>query len=233
MRYRSNNPWKFSNRGRVNKKYASKYRKAKKAKSKYSRQPLNKVGASRPVVIKKIFEGDNLQVGSVGGSGAGYFVGFTPDQLPSWSTYASLYERFKIYKIKFSIEPTTDNNSMVDAVTANRLYIQSVHSCISYLNTTAPSLATDIMNDTTYKRTRGCRKHVRTLYPRMTVDINDSVVASDTTLMNRWLSTSDGYNANMNGLRIYLDSVSSINLAYPIVYNVYVTYTIGFRGLKI
>lgn len=191
------------------------------------------MGDSRPIWYKKSFLSDDLTVGNVAGAGAGFYLQFQPNQLPAWSTYAALYEQFYLKKINVRIEPTFNGSLMVDSVAGAILYIQNIHSTIDQLNLTPPTNGSQLINDSTYKRTRNIKVHSRTFYPKMQMDINESVIDTDTTLINKWMSTTNTADAYYYGLRVYIDPVSSVVLPSNVRYNVFVTYTMGFKGLKV
>lgn len=222
---------------RKNAKFSKKkrYTKRKFVKKSYKkRMPIRynqSLGTAKPIIVTKIFQLSNLTVGAAAGAGAGYYLSFIPNTFPGWTSYSNLYEQFKLLKVKVRIEPTVNMNSMIDQTGATKMFINSIHSTIDYYNTAAPSSAGDLFNDSTYKRTRGTRNHVRTVYPKLVYDINESIIDTDNTTINKWFSISSTADASYLGLRVYIDPVS--NVVAPIEYNCYYVMTIGFRNMKI
>lgn len=194
------------------------------------------VGSVKPIWITKVFQAENLSVGATASTGEGYYLKFNIQDFPGWTNYAALYENFYLKKVLVKICPLyTANlmpNSAAPAGGSTMYFNQDVHSTIDYLNTGEPSSAVNLMNDPCYKRTKMNRDHVRTIYPKLVVDIDDTAGTTNT-VKNYWLSTNSGANDNYNGLRIWFDAVSNNALTNPIEYNVYVTYTVGFKGMNL
>jgi len=183
-------------------------------------------GGSKPIWVKKTFQADNV-VAHGNSTMSGYFLQFAPNSLPGWSNYQTLFNLFFFKKIKVTITPTSDNTIL----SAQTFFNQSVHSSIEYVDPTVPSTVVGIINDQSYKRTKSLKDHVRTLYPKVPMDINTSIVDTDTTTVNKWMHTDNSFDMLYNGLRLLLDPIASGGI--DLNFNVYVEYTIGFKDSKI
>lgn len=95
------------------------------------------------------------------------------------------------------------------------------------------------MNDRGYKRTRMHEVHKQTFVPRVPYYISNATsvtgLASDLVVAEpgtQWLSTNTSGDTPHSGMRIWIDPVADATIAAGgVVWNVFVTYDIGFRGI--
>lgn len=161
---------------------------------------------------------------------------FNPvSQIPEFATFALLYDKFKLKKLRISYEPLYNTNNAVTAVDSTGVnpsfFIQSFHSMIDTNDNTAPASIAQLMNGNQYKRTRTNRPHVRMLYPKIAVDEDDAVFGTMIQAKNGWYDTA-GSGATYLGLKIAIDALSDQVMLVPQTFNVYVRYWITFTEPK-
>lgn len=174
--------------------------------------------------FKVTTQASNVVTGGI--TGVGYYLTPQPFQtpgnggLPDAPAYISTYDSFYLQKVKISIVPVYNVNTLSQVVdpstTANGLkyYIADVHTCIDYNDTSAPTDATEIMNSPTYRRVRMNRTTVRTLYPKIPIEMGATGAFQNASCRNAWinLNTSSISTLAYQGLKLWLDPVANTTL---------------------
>jgi len=188
------------------------------------------VGDRRPLYIEKIYQSADIVVGN--GFPSGYYLGVQANNLPGWTVWSQLFNQFKIEHAEVIVTPTATCPVLSSAVLGTtNVFTGNIHSSISPYNISPPSSAAAVMNDDAYVMSRQVDTLRRSFKPFLLADINDSLVAADTTTFNRWMSCADAGNASFGGIRLFFDAQTSPPhaLANGFVFHVYVRMTIGFR----
>lgn len=121
----------------------------KKSRSKYSRGVKLSV-YKRPLFVKRTCLLDTVVLQNSGGRG----YNFQLSQLPNYSEFTSLFDRYRISGVKLKIIPTCDNNATGTSATYNapRLYY-----CWDYDDSDAPITANQMMERDNVKIKQGLR----------------------------------------------------------------------------
>lgn len=146
-----------------------------------------------------------------------------------YAAYSTLYDQYRINKIKLIITPRFDS---IDAASDDRL--GPMQSIIDYDGT--GGTPGEFVNYQTYKQTRANQKHIRTLYPRVL-----NAVAVDSTLGTfapsiakpGWFdaNTENGRSIRHYGINIYQDP-SAIGSSSTLQYDVRAIYYMSFRNVR-
>lgn len=200
-------------------------------------RPLN--ANNSQLCVQRTYQSYNLEVGTTASTGSGYMLTFTANNLPGWGAWGALFEQFQLREVTVEVIPTFTQHTMAGSLGGTPLYSQFIHSALPLTVTTPPTAASQIMNDRGYEKHRMCSSFKRTFKPiinRFVAPAN-SVTGLSTDLISDldadkiWLATNTGDDMPYNGIRLYLDSVSTASLASQVTFNVYVTYKMNFRGL--
>lgn len=209
------------------------YRKSRKSYKKYSiKAPLKMSRDGNMRIFKGCgeYQAVDLTVGQVANTGYGANFAFFFNYIPDYASLSSLYDMFRIKKIRISIIPTSNINTMYQAtnVAAGGLlnYINHIHSAIEYGILVSPTQASDLQQYQTYKKTRMTRTHTRIVYPRVHVAIctptNINVAYLEQSASNTWFDMQQAPSIAFNGLRVWLDEFSNTALVDPLTFNVYI-----------
>jgi len=171
---------------------------APKRKAVQRRKAIN-----RAIVVKKSVRYDRITTGgNVTNFGADTFE---LADIPQYLAYANLYDKFKILKVLVTYKTLTNSSHLYQSpgqvVTAG-----FVHSIIDTTDSVAPSSLADMMNDNTYRVTRGTRDHSRMIYPKFMNSVGGGVAAQS---KSGWLNT-----RNVDGVSINTVSHYSIKFAF-------------------
>lgn len=193
-----------------------------------------RIGDTRPIYVRKVFQLPDWTVATLAATGAGTYGQVQASSIPHWSSYATLYDFYKLFSVKVTIHPMANINTTGQMSNTNpAFYNSSIHSCVEYYNMTAPAFASDIMNDSSYRRTGAfSRDHIiGPFMPKMLTDTDSSLINTDSAVSNQWMSTQDAGDAYFNGWRLFLDPVSSAALAVgnEMHWQIFVEVVVGFK----
>jgi len=152
---------------------------------------------NRSIVVKKSVKYDRITTVA---NNTGFGVDtFELADIPQYAAYSGLYDKFKIIKVKVTYRTLTNTSHMYQSpgqVTTTGF----VHSIIDTTDGVAPSSIADMMNDSTYRITRGTRDHSRMIYPKFMVNVGGGAQGQS---KSGWLNTKLNDNATINGTSHY------------------------------
>jgi len=161
------------------------------------------------------------------------YYSFLPSTVPDWAAYAGLYEKFYLKKVKLVFEPKFTSNLFINSTdpntTAISMFNNRFYTYFEDIDQTVPTTMTYFHERPKCKFSKLNRKHTRTIYPKVREDINDDILTSLYKSSNGWYSTQTV--PTFYGLKVGVEEyfTSGLPLLYPLSYNVYATYTIGFK----
>lgn len=225
-------------------RYVKKTYKKRTYKRKYTRKTYGKKrGTSKVLCIKQTQTQPPLQCGLLASTPTTAQYNFTVNTpvMDNWSSFESLYEKWRVKKLVVRFEPRANINTMSSATEPssgpNVVYYQgSIHSAI-YSETRGPPInVQDCQQYQTYKRTRINRAHKRVIYPKVmipTVDNNSTGVTGRMAVpaSKYWFDFANS-GIELYGLLVYVDPISTSVLTDPYNFDVYVDYYLEFKGLS-
>lgn len=223
--------WPFRRAWRGVKKLFSRKKKSAAPKRRMRRR-VPKAAVNRSLVVKKSVKYDRITTGcnvTTFGSDT-----FELADIPQYLAYANLYDKFKILKVLVTYRTLTNSSTLYQApgqVTTTGF----VHSYIDTTDAVAPTSIADMMNDSTYRVTRGTRDHKRMIYPKF---INVVGGSSQAQSKSGWLNTRavDGTTINSvshYGIKFSFEGGTGATNAYSsMIHEPIYTYWIAFKDPK-
>lgn len=162
------------------------------------------------------------------------FYDFDPTDILEWSSYAGLYDEYRLRKVNITFESKFTMNAMsLSADPANNVLCYFNNRFYTHFDVNDKIVPTTIayfLNRSGVRYTKLNRKHSRTISPRILEDTDDALFVNRIQSTNPWLSTVTpvgDYVGIKVGVEEYFNDTGP--QLQPISYNVYVTYTIDFR----
>jgi len=204
------------------KKYVARKRKAVRRRK----------AVERAVVVKKSVRYDRITtLGNAVNYGADTFE---LADIPQYLAYANLYDKFKILKVLVTYRTLTNSSHLYQSpgqvVTAG-----FVHSYIDTTDAVAPSSLADMMNDSTYRITRGTRDHTRMIYPKFLNSVGGGVAAQS---KSGWMNTRSADGVSINtvshyGIKFAFEGGTTATSAFTsMIHQPIYTYWIAFKDPK-
>jgi hypothetical protein len=155
---------------------------------------------------------------------------FRLDDLPNYTEFTSLFDQYRIAKVKLEFIPTFNCSNLYDMQNGNPL-VPNIQSAIDYDDI---SLANEdaILQYQTRVLTRGEQIHTRTLKPKPQIAAYNSALAFGyaSAATNPWIDTSSP-DVPHYGLKVYIDPVT-LNETSTWLYRVIATYWLEVRGFN-
>jgi len=153
--------------------------------------------------------------------------------LPQYLSYVALYEEFRIDKIVYTFHSMV--NTAPQFVNTGTVTTGMVHSIIDYNDSTAPTSIQGMMNDPSYRVTRGTKaRHTRTIYPRYLM--STGAVGNPGKQARGWLTCEVGAVINATshfGLKwAFEGGVNSAGNYTAMYIEPIITYYVSFRNPK-
>lgn len=116
---------------------------------------------SRPYVVSQLYTATQISSSAVGVVyGA---LSFTADQLPKWSSFATIFDRYRIREVEVFFQPQT--NQMVTS-TGAAVFVPRLSVCVDFDDATAPGTVAEVQAYGNAITVPGNRPVVRHFIPR-------------------------------------------------------------------
>lgn len=150
---------------------------------------------------------------------------FSIGQIPNVSEFSSLWDQYRINKIKLEFIPAITE---VNQATSN--YMPNLHTVMDYDDANAPSALTEMMQYPGYRRTPGNRMHKRYFTPAVSMEVYRSAISTGySTRFKQWL---DFGNTDVPhyGVKLCADGYAASGQQWA--WNVYATFYFSCKGVR-
>lgn len=204
------------------KKYVARKRKAVRRRK----------AVERAVVVKKSVRYDRITTnGNTTNFGSDTFE---LADIPQYLAYANLYDKFKILKVLVTYR-TLINSSHLYQSPGQVVTAGFVHSYIDTTDSVTPSSLQDMMNDSSYRITRGTQNHSRMIYPKFLNSVGSGVAAQS---KSGWMNTRSADGTSINtvshyGIKFAFEGGTTATSAFTsMIHQPIYTYWIAFKDPK-
>lgn len=174
--------------------------------------------------FKRIVNFPDIDVSQVGPVA----LAFAPSlsQLPDYTDFTNLFDRYMIYKIVFRFVP----RDITSVVSSYHIYTPYLHSVIDHDDDNIPTTLASIEQYSSYRKTIATKPHKRIFSPAVLSMMYESAITTGySPQFRRWLSTNDTICPHY-GIKIWIDQVNDIAATFK--WTPTVTYYMLFKDVK-
>lgn len=173
---------------------------------------------------RKVFYENAITVSAAGANYANAWS-FQFGLLPNVTDFTNLYDQYLIKKIVFKIIPKFTQALMNVGTVSDDL--PQIHTAIDYDDSTNPASISAMCEYQSHKMTRGNKMHVRTLVPKVELDVASAAGASAPKAF-QWLDC-DVTNTDHRGIKVYIPK--PITAGTQLMYDVQVSYYFSCKNV--
>lgn len=164
--------------------------------------------------------------------GHSYAMSFALSAVPNYTEFTNLYDNYKITGVAVELRPTYTGSDLNTLAYANNVAIPDVRSVVDYDDPNPITTENELLQHQNIKWTRGHRVHRRYFRPKPVKPIYKDAVSFGyaPSRIPEWYDTAYPTIPHY-ALKIWIDSLTGTSTT-NIVYRVYTTYYLRFRGVK-
>lgn len=204
------------------------------------RRPIRRYARKRPasnIYYYKQMVNLGTLTASVSGAGvptpilAGY--SFKLNDLPQATTFANLYDQYKISKVVISLRPRP--GIAVTSVANGNVGVQGYSPLLTVLDfddATPPVNEGEMLSYQNCRMTKYDRNHTRVIYPKWLDTTYETALGNGYHPTNGFLDCNDNQVPHY-GLKVYMSApVAPVGSSTGISYDVYATYSVAFKNVR-
>lgn len=150
---------------------------------------------------------------------------FKLTDLPSYTEFTNLFDKFRICAVKYEIVPNWTSSDINPIGTYQS--VPNIFTVLDYNDITTPGSLSELLQYKNLKRTRGHLIHKRYIKPAvLAANYEGAVTTAYTSVWKRWLDTTDSGTLHY-GLKYCIDQTST-----AMTYRVYAKYYIQCKDPK-
>lgn len=177
------------------------------------------------VHVKKVVL--DARIGVLGNATAFGVDTFELSDIPQYAAYVSLYEEYRIDKIKYSFK-ALNNLAAANVLGAPVSTLGMVHTILDYNDAAVPTSIQVMMNDSTYRGTTSNRTHTRTFVPKWLNVVAGGVADQSKT---GWLNT-DSVTVSHYAIKWAFEGGITSGAPTSFYVEPIITYYVSFRNPK-
>lgn len=174
--------------------------------------------------FKRTYQGSTYQASSAGTNPNAFYVTF--GALPNYTEFTSLFDMYRINYVVFKLVPAVTGNDLNPASTT--CVLPNIHSAIDYDDSNNPTLATDLMQYSNYKMTRGHNIHVRGFRPSVCLDAD--ATGSTAPKWKQWINLA-ATSAEHRGVKFIIEQADGVTSG-QCSYKSYITVYFSCKGVR-
>lgn len=157
-------------------------------------------------------------------------IGFTIGSLPDITDFTTLYDQYRINKIKVEFVPGLSGIDGNPMSTSNLFGLPHLHTVVDYDDANAPSTASQLMQYPGYRRTRGDRTHKRYFTPAIATEVFRSSLS--TSYSPKWKAWCDFASTDVPhyGIKYVADAFANSGNQWQ--WSVYATFYFSCKGVR-